>query len=62
MAGEGQEIGKRIAEHRSARVPDMHRPRRVGAHIFDVDRVAAARFATTVGRPLGQRPAQHSFI
>ena len=37
-AGEGQQVGERVAEHGAARVADMHRPGRIGADIFDVDR------------------------
>ena len=42
-AGEGEEARQRVAEHRAARVADMHRPGRVGADIFDVDRPGGAR-------------------
>ena len=37
MAGEFEQIGERVAEHRAAAVADMHRPGRIGRNIFDID-------------------------
>jgi len=39
-AGKGEQIGERVAEHRPARVADMHRAGRIGAYVLDVDRAA----------------------
>ncbi len=49
-AGEGQQIGQRVAEHRAAAVADMHRAGRVGRDVFDVDRLAGADGALAVIR------------
>ena len=43
-AGEGQQVGQRIAEHGAAAMADMHRPGRIGRDIFDIDRHAARRY------------------
>ena len=42
-AGEDKQACERVAEHRAARMADMHRPGRIGAHIFDIDRPFPAR-------------------
>ena len=47
-AGESQQIGERIAEHRAAAMADMHRPGRIGRDIFDIDRLARADVAAAV--------------
>ena len=41
-AGEGEQIGERIAEHGAAAMADMHRPGRIGRHILDVHGLAFA--------------------
>ena len=43
VAGELQQVRERIAEHRAAAMPDMHRPGRVGRDVFDIDLLAAPR-------------------
>ena len=40
-AGDRQQIGERVAEHRAAAMADVHRPGRIGRDVFDVDRLAA---------------------
>ena len=42
VAGEGKQVGERIADHRAAAMADMHRAGRVGRDIFDIDLAAAA--------------------
>ena len=41
-AGEREQVGQRIAEHRAAAMADVHRARRVGRDVFDVDLFALA--------------------
>ncbi len=62
MAGEFEEIGEGVAEHGAASVADMHRPGRIGRHIFDVDIIAVLRAlgASAEIRPLLQRRAQNA--
>ncbi len=55
IAGKGEQIGERIAEHRPARMPDMHRPGRVGRDIFDIGRLGLAH----VRAPIILAPLQH---
>ena len=58
-AGECQQRRQRIAEHRAARVADMHRPGRIGGHVFDVDLAARAGVAAAVVASLrDQRSAE----
>ena len=53
-AGEGEQTGERIAEHRAAAMADMHRTGRIGRDIFDVD-----DFALADGAPChSRRPAR----
>ena len=55
MAGEGQERGQRIAEHRPAGMPDMHGAGGIGGHVFHVDRRQTRFRATSVIRPRPER-------
>ncbi len=65
-AGDRQQIGERIAEHRAAAMADMHRPGRIGRDVFDVHRLARADAAPAVVRAgadrVGQRLAPHRRI
>ena len=36
-AGEVEQVGQRVAEHRAAAMADMHRPGRIGGDVFDID-------------------------
>ena len=45
VAGEGQQVRERIAEHGAAAMADMHRPGRVGRDVFDVDLLGLAEIA-----------------
>ena len=58
IAGEGQQIGERVAEDRAAAVPDMHRPGRIGRDVFDIDLLALTRVAAAVILPRRQHDAQ----
>ena len=51
MAGEGQQVGERIAEHRAAAMPDMHRAGRVGRDVFDIDLAGRGAAAIVGSRP-----------
>ena len=42
MAGEGEQARDRVADHGAAPMADMHRPRRIGRDIFDIDLGAGA--------------------
>ena len=59
-AGEGKEIGERIAEHGAAAMADMHGAGRIGRHIFDVHGLAFADGAAPVSRALLEHHAQHA--
>ena len=48
VAGEGEQVGERVAEHRAAAMADMHRPGRVGRDIFDIDRLALPDIAAPI--------------
>ena len=55
-AGIFQRAGQRIADDRAAAMPHVHRPGRVGADIFDIDRLAGAqRRAAIIGAGGGNR-------
>ena len=60
--GKDQEAGERIAEHRAARMADVHRPGRVRADVFDVDRPLRARRAGPEARALGQNGPQNLLV
>ena len=49
VAGEGQQVGERIAEHGAAAMADVHRPGRIGRDVLDVDRLAVAEVAAAIG-------------
>ena len=57
VAGEREEIGERIAEHCAPAMADVHRPRRVGGHVLDVDLLAAAEIGLPVGGALVENRA-----
>ena len=44
-----EKIGKRIAHHRAAAMPDMHGPRRIGRDIFHIDAPPSANPAIAIG-------------
>ncbi len=48
MAGRRQQIAEHIAHHRSPRVPDVQRPRRIGADEFHLDLFPGACRKATV--------------
>ena len=50
MAGRGEQTGDRIADDRAAAMAHMHRPGRVGGHVFHIHRLAAANVAEPVVR------------
>ena len=50
VAGEVEQVGERIAEHRAAAMADMHRAGRVGRDVFDIDRLAAGGAAAVTRR------------
>ena len=52
VAGEGQELSERVAEHRAAAVAHMHRAGRVGGDEFHVHRHARALPAAGRSRPI----------
>ena len=52
VAGELQQVGQRIAEHRAAAMADVHRPGRVGRDVLDVDALALAEIGAAVGGAL----------
>jgi hypothetical protein len=54
-SGERQQIGKRVAEHRTTAVPDVHGSGWVGGDIFDIDRLAGADAALAVVRTRADR-------
>ena len=58
IAGEGEQIGERVAEHGATAMADMHRAGRIGRHVLDIDLVAAADRAAAIGRALRQHRAQ----
>ncbi len=60
--GKDQEAGERIAEHRAARMPHVHRPGRVRADVFDVDRPLRARRAGPEARALRQNGLQNLLV
>ena len=53
VTGEVQQRRERIADDRAPAMSHMHRTRRVGRDIFDIDRLAAAHFRTPVIGPGG---------
>lgn len=59
-AGEGEEIGERVAEHRTATMADMHRTRRVGRDIFDIHHPSLAHGASPKIGALLEHHAQHA--
>ncbi len=59
-AGEGEQIGERVAEHGAAAMADMHRPGRIGRDIFHVHRLALADGALPIRSALLQHHAQHA--
>ena len=61
-AGKDQEAREGVAEHRAARMADVHRPGRVGAHIFDVDRPLRARRPGPEAHALGEDRAQNPLV
>ena len=54
VAGEREQIGERIAEHRAAAVADVHGTGRIGRHVLDVDPLALAEIGAAIGRALFQ--------
>ena len=48
-AGEHQEIGEHVAEHRAAAMADVHGAGRVGGDVLDVDRLAFADGRPSIG-------------
>ena len=58
IAREYQKVCQRIAEHRAAAMPDMHRPGRIGGNVFDIDLLARVHRASPIGRALAQHCTQ----
>ena len=54
MPRERQQVGQRIADHRAPAMPHVHRPRRVGRDILDVDGDALAQPRPAIVAALGQ--------
>ena len=48
VTGEHQQIGERIAEHRTTTVTDVHRAGRIGGDVFDVDLFVRTHCRATV--------------
>ncbi len=60
-AGEGEQIGQRVAEHGAAAMAHMHRAGRIGGHILDVHGVPLADGAPPIRITLLQHHAQHAW-
>ena len=50
---QGKYVGERFANDGATAMADMHRAGRVGRDILDIDLLAAARLAVTIGLPCG---------
>ena len=59
VAGEGEEVGERIAEHGATAMADMHRPGRIGRDILHVDGRAGALSRSAEAVPVGEDGAQN---
>jgi hypothetical protein len=49
VTGLGEQVGKRIANHRTSTVPDMHGACGIGRHVFNIDPRAVANGTVAVG-------------
>ena len=61
-AGKDQQAGEGVAEYRAPRMTDVHRPGRVGAHVFNVDRPLRAWRPGPEAHALGEDRPQNLVV